>query len=289
MKRILLILLFAATTFAVGAASYVGFSAGAFSAWQIDNYEPTRPLFGGGADVTLHYHLVHGHFLFDTGVGISFDRTVFSLPNQTVSIKAFTNLGTEYSLVSNIKDRKDAANSTYLQVPLMFGGEFGNYYFLVGAKFNLNIWGNTQQRALYDTKAVFDRYYEPFVDMPQHGLHDFNPTTSLGSLRYKYDVLACIEAGWTFNFGSAQAGTSRQKLRVGLFFQAGMLNINKSDGTAALTETRLDNEQLRLVLNHVVRTADMSESWLRNMNVGIRLTYLLNVRFNRRKPCKCQE
>ena len=287
--------------FSAWGASYGGMSVGLMSSWQMDNFEKThaknsRPLFGFGADVALHYHLVHNGFLFDTGVGVSFARTRTALEDMTIATSAIDNRGVSYTIRSNIKDRVDAANATYFQVPLMFGAELNGFYFLVGGKFNMNVWGNTKQVAMFDTEGVYAQFSEPFRDMPQHGFHDFERTVSNGSIRFNYDVLACLEAGWTFDFGSA-VSTPNQKLRVGLFFETSILDINKGGG-GNLAGPRIDTDSKGNNIMHPVLTyyavsstgnEEVEKCWLRNMNVGIRMTYLIRMKAKRHRKCMCEK
>ena len=101
-----------------------------------------RSSLGGGGGLGVMYEMRAGrHFLLDAGIGFNTswtqfrthrNDTSFMMPNQSDSIS-----GLSFNYQYDLSNRRDAYLSTSLQVPLMIGGQWGNFYFLAGAKLDL--------------------------------------------------------------------------------------------------------------------------------------------------------
>ena len=76
--------------------------------------------------------------------------------------------GDIFNMHVHVDKSRDLAHMVNLNIPLLVGGEWGRFYFLVGPKVSLNLYGSTSSVAQITTYGEYDRYYDDFYDMPNH-------------------------------------------------------------------------------------------------------------------------
>lgn len=95
---------------------------------------------GGGAGV-LYEMRVRRHFLIEAGVGFNFAGTAFDLSGQDYLYPMPGQKDASGNIVDctyQFANRKDVYLVPSVQIPLMVGGEFGNFYCLAGVKLDIS-------------------------------------------------------------------------------------------------------------------------------------------------------
>ena len=144
------------------------------------------------------YRYMWKHLLIDVGLGVQY-RYRWNRPYQIEDIQApsVDIEGYDYIGHHSWTDRLQKMQHIGVQLPLMIGGEWSGFYFLVGAKANLDVWGGRAEQGLYSLYGEYDRYIDPFSGMPENGFmaeeaYATNPVKmSLG-----WDVRVCGEIGY---------------------------------------------------------------------------------------------
>lgn len=165
-----------------------------------------KQLVGGfGAGLQFSYNLEFKHFLFETGV-------TFDYLNST-SRYAFTQVRHENTYNADYHyttDRmSESRNLGYLSLPLMFGGEFGNFYFLVGPRIGYGLMSFTKSKGLYDVTV-----YDPgLIDPYGMGIHPIPTKAGEGAFKVQpLDIRACLELGMDLDQW-LQAQPDKKKMR----------------------------------------------------------------------------
>ncbi len=195
---------------------------------------------------------------------------------------------------------REAQNRMSLNIPIMFGAEFNQFYFLAGAKAGLGLLGNYSMKSDVTTYLVDPTLIDNLENMPTHNLN--TQEAKYGSkLKFGLDVALSLEAGICLDeyFPASAleygAGKEKRKLsyRVGAFVDYGLMNINKNspngllfnfpdmkdngDGSFEVPLANIENGQFQ---NNSILSVKNSEGKLANLNslvVGAKFTVLLGI------------
>ena len=261
---------------------------------------------GGGAGMLgVGYFMKHNsNFNFRAGLEFMYLNSTTRLDDMSFagdfkySDASKQNLIMKYMM--DFANYKEQQNRMSLNIPIMFGAEINQFYFLAGAKAGLGLLGN------YSMKSDVTRYLDDptlidkLENMPTHNL--ITQKVKYGNnLKFGLDVAISAEAGICLDeyFPASAleygAGSEKRKLsyRVGAFFDYGLMNINKNtpnglllnfpemkdmgDGTFEVPLSNIDNGQFQ---NNSILSVKNSEGKLANLNslvVGAKFTVLLGI------------
>lgn len=276
-----------------GSHHLIGFSLEGGWSSMLTNMPTVANIPGGGtAGFTLFYEYQYSGILFQTGLGVNFQRVYNAIADT--SIFHYNMLDTwsgiypvPYTLRHRFEHRKDMAQQIYGHLPLYIGhyipGPRGIGYFLAGLKFQYAFWGNTRQNLIGSTSGLYEHYIGVWQEMDNHGFRKEVPIERTGKqLHLKLDLMAHAEIGYEYT--SFQNPHSYRimpndrldcRLRFAAFIDMGILNIN-SAGTNVYygipDATIYDFPTYRM--DHVFSTADAKPYWVRNIYAGIRFTVL---------------
>ena len=204
---------------------------------------------GGGAG--LGYQLRYKRMLFTTGLEYEHynSLTGITAPDGSVLTRTFGLQPYEATMTytyafPRMTDRWTAA---YVQLPVLFGGEWDAVYFLAGPKVGLNVIGRSQNNALLTTSASDAELSGPLGDMFTHALVTESPyEMSPAKLQFGLNLALAAEVGlnldrWISYEPKQDKGGKKQKentflknlhYRVGLFAEYGILNIQSAQNAA---------------------------------------------------------
>lgn len=264
------------------------------------NYMQSNPFGGGGAGLGLEYELEYGHFLFNTGV--DFDWT-HAITNYNIAFNR--NMVTPYDWTYHYRMLGYSENRDVLNVglPVRFGAQFGNFYFLVGAKVGYNLplatWNGFASGKHYYQVTATDPV-QPGVEIGNNsaaglGVYHIDRGTDGfgGKLDLKpLDVRATFEAGIDLDpwlqapkpkkmpkqkKGAKYYPFTKHNLhyRLGFFAEYGVLNINNAKGFSASSIEVTDPKSAAItgVTNTVLGTTSAKgAATLNNLFVGAKFT-----------------
>jgi len=244
----------------------------------------------GGGSVGLHllYEFQYSGFIFQTGLGLVYQRIATPIADTVIYHEHMIDpYGAAFTLKHYFYDRTDRCQQLHGQLPLYFGkyffGSVGIGYFLAGLHVNYAFWGNTKQTLRGTTTGMYEQYIGIWEEMDNHGFRKDVPIEREGEqLKLKFDIMAHGEIGYEYNFqqGAKDYRVSPSdrldaRLRVGAFIDFGILNICPNTDKPfyeTQEETIFDFPTYRM--EHVFSTTDARKYWVRNMSVGLRLTFL---------------
>ena len=126
-----------------------------------------KSLFGGpGAGLGFGYEFQSGHFLLDVGIEAEWLRST-----SKYAFEARRPMISPYNMdyVYRFYDWRETRSGLYAGLPIMMGGQFGNFYFLLGAKVAYGIFANYSNFGDYDVTA-YDPALAGEIGGTNHGL-----------------------------------------------------------------------------------------------------------------------
>ena len=246
---------------------------------------------GGMGGVHVLYEYQYSGFLLQTGLGVAYQRVFNSLADTTIyhehMHENWNGNDAEFTLKHRFTDRQDMSQQLYGQVPVYLGhyifGSHGIGYFLAGVHVGYAFGGNTQQKMMCTTTGLYEKYIGIWEEMDNHGFRKDVPIERKGSqLQLKFDLMAHAEVGYEYN--TRQSAKDYQirpvdrldgRIRFAAFANFGILSINpytKLPLYGTPEETIYDFSTYEV--EHVFATKDANAYWLRNLSVGLRVTFL---------------
>lgn len=269
---------------------WIGVSANADLAWQLDNMPETKTKLGGGGGIGFVYQFQLNHFILETGLEGKFTYNPVGVADSLLHFNMIDTKGTPFIYNGYLKDRTDVSKNLSVSLPLMLGVENNYFYALVGAKLNYTLLSRTHQTAQLATTGDYDIYYETLENVPTHGLHDYIKEESKGSMNYKLDARVAAELGTVF-----YSSNRSMKYRIGVFAEYGVLNVRKSSIDISLLTPDL-TEYMHVNMNHIYSSSLSPTSPVHNLLCGLRFSILFNVRESKSftshsrhssYPCRC--
>ena len=236
--------------------------------------------YGVGAGVLYEYR--KDHFLLDVGVGFLWQDVAHLLPRQQFTTDIIDTQGSPATLLYQV-DRDDRSRMGYVEVPLLVGGSWNRFYLLGGVKVGVPVFGNTCSTADISDIGLYDQYFVPFEEMPNHGFRMNVPEQRHADrLTYKADTRLSLELGANLGQAYIHQGTdsvSEQEqrradkvtYRLGVFANYGLC-WPAVTGTGDWLVTDDPYNYSTWQLNHVLRSAWADERYIQNFLVGVKLT-----------------
>ncbi len=265
---------------------YMGITmAGGYSAMA--SYKPELlSAHGGGGSFGFLYEFKHGNFLLQTGLNINFVQTTNFLGDYEDGRRTFDTQETEYYLKYYFKDRKDRLNETNLQIPILFGGNYNRFYFMGGVKLNVNLRSRSLMTANATTIGMYDRYFDPFTDMPNHGLvTQMNIDDRKEGFGVPFDALLSFEVGYSHNLKilltakkTGYIKSLENIVRIAAYIDYGLVNHFREGRYNDLYMIH-NNYPMNLdaiQMPHIYTTKNNLGAFVNNINAGVKLTFLIN-------------
>lgn len=261
---------------------------------------------GGGAGMLgVGYFMKHkSNFHFRAGLEFMYLNSTTSLDNFSYSGDfSYSDANKQNHIMKYMMDfegYKEAQNRMSLNIPIMFGTQIKQFYFLAGAKAGLGLMGNYSMKSDVTTTLEDPELIDIMGNMPTHNLG--TKEIKYGSkFNFGLDVAISAEVGIClddyFPASALEYGSGKDKrklsYRVGAFVDYGVMNINKStpnnllvnfpdmkDNGNGTFEVPLSNVNDGLFQNNSVLSVKNSEGKLANLNslvVGAKFTVLLGL------------
>lgn len=176
-------------------------------------------------------------FLFQVGVGATGGMTSFRQSNEATAVlkDQFDLEGERFDYVYDLRDRHDEYRDVALQIPLMFGVQYGKFYLLAGAKVYSHIYTKSRSTGLLNTYGRYEDF-DDFTGMPEYQFFSDiqlplagqkSPKTSM-----KLDIDASLEIGGRLGLVANGSGFDVPKrnieYRLAGFVDYGLLDVHYS-------------------------------------------------------------
>jgi len=239
----------------------------------------------------VNYEMQIGHFLLDAGVGFQWTSAGANVDNYSFVYPGDGSylLDTQnepFRMNVKINNRCDFVRHADIFIPVMVGGVFGDFFFMGGVKLYAPLYSDTRVRGFVTTEGLYDRYLQPVTSASYHGFVD-NQYANLHGGRFvnsAVDIMGSFELGvnitHTNDFVSGSERTILEhRMRLSLYADYSLAPLNHN---ASLAPLAVDPSHVydidRFTASHILNTEEMLNTYLANLNVGIKFTVLFGTR-----------
>lgn len=250
----------------------------------LDNSGLSNPRAGGGGGLGIGYELKHKRFILDVGAEGEYARLRNQVEDFSRDYTAVDTEGDKFTWRHRFYDRTDEAEQANVGLRLMLGGRFDYVYFLVGPKLMLNMWGRNREQSKVDASGKYEGLIGEFEEMDNHSLYKgrqiaepWSKYSTNVNLRLAGEVGIPLNAFITNESGKDKLTGKGMELRLGVYVEAGVLNLRKSELAGGLVDYQnvdtwpgVDFKQ-----TYVFSASETENAYVTDMQVGLRLTMLL--------------
>jgi len=251
---------------------------------------------GFGAGIGATYELRAGkYFIMDLGLGIHPSYNVFKIAGSKETLRNMTDSqGDVFDYVYNITDRRDRYTNLSLQVPVLFGCNFGRVYFLGGVKADLSCLVRDKTSMYISTEGVYKQFIDPLTNMPEHYFYDQQYTEQRASVKFDPTLMASFEVG--MRIGEIYKGTGydipKQKIqyRLAMFFDYGIIDIHRPGSKPAIqlpSTINTANALEGITYTDILSTENVCDE-VHPFMIGLKFTVLFQMP-NKKRCVMCEE
>ena len=241
---------------------------------NIDNLPPSA---GMNGNIGLDYRLFRNNCIFSVGIEGMYQLSVNQMSGQDEVIPMHDTEGDLFGMHVLVDKSKDLAHMVNLNIPLLVGGEWGRFYFMVGPKISLNMYGSTSSESQITTFGEYDRAYDDFYDMPNHQFVSGQIMSSeLLPVKWNFNVLAHLEVGarigHMFKHRQFRLNPDRVRMYLAAYADFGVLELYKGTGENPAFDYRETEQGVQFYCQPLLLSSMADGKTFHNLNVGIKFT-----------------
>jgi hypothetical protein len=185
--------------------------------------------------------------------------------------------GDFFQMHLHVDKSRDLSHMVNLNIPLLMGGEWGRFYFLIGPKFSINVYGATSSSAMVTTYGEYERYYDDFYDMPNHQFITGLPVKSEPlKMKWNFNILAHVEiggrVGHMFKHKQFRINPDKVRMYLAAYVDFGVLNLHTVQGGAPVFGYQETDHGVQFYSQPLMISNLANGVTFRNLNVGIKYT-----------------
>lgn len=243
----------------------------------LHNIQGHAPSAGMNTNLGIDYRLYHNVFLFSVGVEGMYELNANRMEDHDEAIPMMDTEGDIFQMHLHVDKARDLSHMVNLNIPLLMGGEWGRFYFMIGPKFSINMYGATTSSAKVTTYGEYERYYDDFYDMPNHQFITGMPVKSdMLKMKWNFNILAHIEIGGRIGhmFKHKQFRLNPDKVRMYLagYVDFGVLNLITGKGGAPVFGYEETDHGVQFYSQPLLLSNLTDGATFRNLNIGIKYT-----------------
>ena len=196
---------------------------------KYDSLPKVYDIQGYGLGLGLGYEFHYKKFIATIGIEGNYWNLNTVVDNFQLQTAMYDTEGDPYTGVFDLRNNTDRYQAAYVNVPLMVGFHLPKkWYFLVGAKYGLNVYGQSitgDKNSTVTSIGVYEQFIDPFKNMQNHGFWTYNRT-------YKTEILFENNLAASLEIGKYLSIKDNIATRLAIFADYGIFNIhkNKVDG-----------------------------------------------------------
>lgn len=248
----------------------VGYSA------LLNSAMPGHPISGVAPALGLGYHFYADHFVMDLGVNAEYAYHMAKSESVMMTVKMRDTEGELFDLNATIADGKDLCHSLNVNVPVLFGIEYGRVMAMVGPMIGVNVWGRTSTTSSVSTTATYSDLSESLYDMPNHQLcNNRRVTSDPYGLSWNINVALHAELGLRLGKMTRRTIGTHNRFYLGVYAEYGFLNIHRNvvEGESVGYREAVDGVEFYVLPSMV--SNQMNGVKVNPLTAGIKMTCLL--------------
>ena len=236
-----------AQTHYVGISPKLGYSALIDSKFSTNTLDGFNLKTQGGviAGLSTFYELEKDAFHFQSGIDFDFINSTSRLTDYTIDARMISPYDMTYHYGFN--GWKETRNSFFIQMPVLFGAQYGKFFFFVGPKVGIPVVSGYSSHGALQVTGTHDKLPADLVDIYTHEMTTTSSDRYKGKLFLKPTVSLAFEAGIDLDRWLAtppprrKRGQARRKrtfkellhYRASVFADYGFLNVNNYSKNSA--------------------------------------------------------
>lgn len=245
-----------------------------------------RAAAGVNANMGIDYRFFRNNFILSVGAEGMYELNSNNLKAVDMTVPMMDTEGDLFQMHVMMDKSRDRSHMVNLNIPLLIGGEWKRFYFLLGPKVSINMYGSTSSKAEYTTFGEYDRYYDDFYEMPNHQFESGRKMSSSSiKMKWNFNILAHAEIGarigHMYKHQMFRLNPDLIRMYVALYADFGVLNLHsasKTDvGTFGYRET---DEGVQFYVQPLMLSNLASGAVFRNLNVGVKFTVAFELKQN---------
>ena len=248
----------------------------------LHNISGRKPSAGMNTNIGLDYRIFHNNFLFSCGAEAMYQLSSNKMDDLDVSILMMDTEGDPFNMHVLMDKSRDLSHMVNVNIPLLIGGEWNRFYFMVGPKFSINLYGATSSRAQYTTYGEYESYYDDFYDMPNHQFES-GRTVSSGTLplKWNFNILAHVEIGCRLGHFTThkvyRRNPEKTRMYLAAYMDFGVLNLRTGKDGAPVFEYKETDKGVQFYVQPLMLSNLSAGAVFRNLNVGIKYTIAFEI------------
>ena len=178
---------------------------------------------------------------------------------------------------------QDLSHMVNANIPVLFGGEWKRFYFMVGPKVSINLYGSTSSKAEYTTYGEYERYYDDFYDMPNHQFESGRRMESgKMALKWNFNIMAHAEIGGRighmFKHQQFRLNPDMVRMYLAVYADYGLFNLHTAAETDMSTFGYQETDKgVQFYIQPLMLSSMAAEAVFNNLNVGIKYTVAFEI------------
>lgn len=243
----------------------------------LHNISGRKPSTGMNTNIGVDYRLYHNNFLFSGGLEAMYELNSNKMDNFDETIRMMDTEGDAFDMHVLMDKSRDLSHMVNVNIPLLIGGEWNRFYFLIGPKFSINVYGATSSRVQYTTYGAYELYYDDFYDMPNHQFES-RQTASSGALalKWNFNIMAHVEIGGRLGHFTTykvfRRNPDKTRMYLAAYMDFGVLNLHTGKEGSPVFEYKETDKGVQFYVQPLMLSNLAAGAIFRNLNVGIKYT-----------------
>ncbi|MBQ6776706.1 MAG: hypothetical protein IJP52_00100 [Paludibacteraceae bacterium] len=243
---------------------------------------------GFAPSIGVGYRYYHTGFIMQLGVEGQYALWTNKLNTSSLTMNMRDTEGDVFSMKASVNESKDRMHAINVNIPILFGYEYHRIYFLAGVGAGLNVWAQTSSHSSVTTMGDYERFIDPFVDMPNHG---FTRGKSVDSKKYdvqmNLNLMLHAEIGARVDRFYKEKGADvpkhKYRMYVAAFADYGILNVHKNKDYGQALSYNETSEGLQFYVVPAMVSSQLYNKRVTPLTIGVKFTVL----FELPKPKVC--
>lgn len=255
---------------------------------------PTKKDNGLASAFNFIYEYNNQHFLSQTGVGIHYSYFNIQMPPyQDVLLNMIDEDGDVCRYGYLFSARQDNAHILTLDIPILVGGKWNIFYFLIGGKVQYSLMGRFKEQANLTTWGEYHNLIDYLENMPNHNF--INQVGISSRQQYLLPLAICASAEIGIDLSTLlqyHPQTHNKNIsRIAVFAECTVNNLSPSSEKTLynfhLHGNKISQFQISdVTMQHCYKAKDSNISALRFWEIGVRYTLLFTIPM-KNKTCHC--
>lgn len=249
----------------------------------------------GGAKIEagVLYEWHKNHFLFQVGVGVDYAYQGVKNTPVTGAIPGMIDTDNDECIYHySIHDKRDHMQRLAVNPRISVGGQWGDWYFLVGAGAQVHLMSSSASQALLNTSGEYERLIVPLEGMENHSFLVDYPLSDQRGLQNNIDLTVHGEVGYQLPSMNRRSVRSIEPVhRIALFVECGIVSFNNPTVSQPVADLRLQTNRIddidfdQVAIRPLIGSDQLAWREVHPMTIGVRWTMLLTTPSS--EKCNC--